>query len=65
MNNILIFPSLKKFEDSKVGSKMLISLKEVQSTYSEKYPDHETTFIDLKELAMVVITQIIMVIQVL
>lgn len=44
---------------------MLISLKEVQSTYSEKYPDHETTFIDLKELAMVVITQIIMVIQVL
>lgn len=35
---------------------MLISLKEVQSKYQEKYPEHETTFIDLKELVMFVIT---------
>ncbi|HCM88446.1 MULTISPECIES: NADPH-dependent FMN reductase [Vagococcus] len=39
-------------QGSKVGSKTLVSLKEIQGKYHEKYPDHETTFIDLKELSI-------------
>ncbi|MGX7024606.1 NADPH-dependent FMN reductase [Vagococcus hydrophili] len=37
-------------QDSRVGSKTLVSLREIENKYQEKYPDHDTTFIDLKEL---------------
>ena len=35
---------------SKVGSKTLTSLKHVEEKYLTKYPEHNTTFIDLKKL---------------
>ena len=34
---------------SKVGSKTLTSMKKVQAIYQQKYPEHETLFLDLKE----------------
>lgn len=37
---------------SRVGSKTLTSMKKIQKTYEEKYPEHETVFLDLKELAV-------------
>ncbi len=37
-------------QGSRVGSKTLISMKKIAEKYQSKYPEHETTFIDLKEL---------------
>lgn len=37
-------------QGSKVGSKTLVSLKKIEEKYLSKYPEHETTFIDLKKL---------------
>lgn len=34
---------------SKVGSKTLTSMKKIQTIYQQKYPEHETLFLDLKE----------------
>lgn len=34
---------------SRVGSKTLISMKKLQKTYQEKYPENETIFLDLKD----------------
>ena len=34
---------------SRVGSKTLASMKQLEATYREKYPEHDTTFLDLKD----------------
>ena len=31
---------------SRVGSKTLASMKQLEATYREKYPEHDTTFLD-------------------
>lgn len=35
---------------SRVGTKTLISMNTLKTMYQEKYPDHECSFLDLKEL---------------
>lgn len=35
---------------SRVGTKTLISMNTLKNKYQEKHPDHEVTFLDLKEL---------------
>lgn len=35
---------------SRVGTKTLIIIQKLAAKYKEKYPEHETTFLDLKEI---------------